>query len=248
MSPKNKSDPLLIITYANGIGRASEIQVSRSLLFHHSPLAQSRVSRITQSISKDGSPQYYFKNLVASEAKDDLEHLWEAFQSFITWMHNGIYTNPQIVSNHIDAFNLAVILKSPRFADTVVEKVMQDLPGRKFDPELKDHFRQVFTFRTSSRIRKLYFDTAIYWGLDLVDDQKTSRFSRVLLRFEADIDGPLTKAFQKYKQDFCSCTGRDSRWKSDVNKIPRLTDFVETCKCQIAPWDPVLRERYFQKV
>lgn len=152
----------------------------------------------------------------------------------------------------MDAYILAEILQSPRFANAVMEKIMEALPASKYDEGLKDIFRQIFNNCSSfSPLRKAYFDAAVYWKLEFGGGGKVAPkffYGQGVLGLDPAQDGELMHSLQKHKEEFCSCR-KDQQAPEERRRDNGMTlknSLEKLCKCQTAPWDAP--HHYFFKV
>lgn len=146
---------------------------------------------------------------------------WEAFESFRDWLYTGVYDNNQIMGTHIDAYLLAATLQSHRFGNAVMQKILADIPQCKYDGKLADIYRTVYrTCGQASLLRKLYFQTAVFWGKPL--------------GLEAQTDAQLIQALTAFKTTFCACRRRKPRRSHGMSLSNKPKN--NPCACQKAPW------------
>ncbi|CZR52845.1 uncharacterized protein PAC_02722 [Phialocephala subalpina] len=258
--PRSEDDPMITISHVNESDEISNVQISQALLFVNT--AELKVPQILDFQKGDESPRYNFKNLVNTGSKENCDALWEAFQSFAAWLRNGVYKNDRIEGSDLHAYILADMLKSPRFANAVINSILHDLPSSKFLGDLKERLRLVSTScSTTSPLRLLYFDTVMFWKLD-VDERgelkPESMLCKGLLGLDSIKDEVLIQEYLEHKKENCRCAkdvprkdDAGSPKKSKVMKMKVNPARPRSCKyCQQAPWDrdALGKERYLQKV
>jgi hypothetical protein len=183
----------------------------------------------------------------------------EAFESFRSWLYTGVYENPQIVGNHLYAYWLAEHLHSNNFANAVMKKILEEIPARKYDQDLKDSYRHIWSnVKADSPLRKLFFNCAVFWKLEFGGgghEAPKSTYGEGVLGLDPEKDSGLFLALKKHKNSFCGCSakmhqtpsGRQSRPARNRrgNRRAPITDLGKllgnsllhgVCKCQIAPW------------
>jgi hypothetical protein len=203
---RSKFGLILAFDYVTDNGRVSELRIPQSRFFQtcHARLP------IAVDFEDDDVLQYDFQLLVGTGSEDYLAPLWESFQSFEHWVAHGKYVHHEISGTHIDSYVLADILSSPGFADAVMREIMSKLPGQKFDLDLKNSYRQVFSkFPIDSPLRQLYFDAAMYWRLyfgggGTEDVHWTKSFDKRVLGLDPSKDVALLQALQKHKAQYFS--------------------------------------------
>jgi len=178
----------------------------------------------------------------------------EAFECFRSWLYTGIYENPQLAGSHLTAYRLSETLQSPQFGNAIMQKILNGLPARKYDGDLKDIYRSIFnTSKPSSPLRRLYFQAAMFWGLEFggggVERPKSFDGSGVL-GLDPDVDSGLIAELQRYRGTFCAC---DSSEQQELQSEPEMQPVPATngrprafslndqagngaCACQKAPW------------
>jgi len=153
------------------------------------------------------------------------------------------------MGTHIDAYLLSEILRSPRFGNAVMEKILDSMSARKYDEDLKDIFRLLFERSSSSSpLFKLFFDACIYWKLELggggSSTPKSFR-SEGLLGLDPNRDEDLISALKRYKDKFCECSSKQQPCRRTATQAPYRLSNVSTrkCPCGEAPWNK--REKFF---
>jgi hypothetical protein len=135
---------------------------------HHHLLFANSNPQIPQLLDEIDEPQRHnFEDLVFVEDRDDVPAFWEALECFRSWLYSGVYQNHQIYGNHIHAYWLAEQLHSSNFANAVMKKILQEMPARKYDEDLRDSYRHIWSnIKADSLLRKLFFDSAVFWKLE----------------------------------------------------------------------------------
>ena len=225
-----------------------ELPIHQKLFFADS------ISRVPQVLDDDEQEYYDIRAILGVVSRVDVSSELESFECFRHWLYNGIYENPQLAGTHLDAYHLSEILQSPRFGNAVMQKILNDLPARKFDDDLKATFQTIFqTCKPASSLCRLYFQAALFWGLEFGGggvELPKSFYGSGVLGLDPDIDSELIAELQRFRDTFCACdSGEQQERLSGLKTQPglatdgrarsfSLNDHAGNgaCVCQKAPW------------
>jgi len=156
------------------------------------------------------------------------------------------------VSSHVDAYQLAEIIQSHRFANCVMYRIIETIPSQKYDPELKEIFRAIHEKHSgSSLLRELYFEAVIFWAHDLYGYASTlPEGTRKILGLDAKSDASLIASLEKTmieNHNFCrERVAEEQEGEETEANVPKANrnvplqlvskDHTENCNCGIAPW------------
>lgn len=168
----------------------------------------------------------------------EVDASWEAFQFFQSWLINDTYNNIEYESTHIDAYQLSKTLKSPRFGNAVMKKVLAIIPSRKFDSDLKDTLREISKkCAQGSPLRSLYFEAYHYWSM-------IPSYHLLGLDEELMKDRDLAAVLETHPLDTCPCTEKYREFveANDVSSedvhhaIEDKDEGMKSCICSLGPW------------
>ncbi|PMD59676.1 uncharacterized protein K444DRAFT_723399 [Hyaloscypha bicolor E] len=197
-----KKGPL--ITFYCGYDNDERIE---KLPIHQALFFKDSVSKVPQLLfdPDDDEGSYDFRELIGAESRRDVEAEWEAFAAFKSWLEDGVYLNRQILCTHIDAYLLAEKLESPGFKNAVMREMLKMMPARKYDADLKETYRTIFTScPMSSRLRKLYFESASFWKFSFDKDGYVGG-SNGELGLDSTSEKWLMLSLREHRERFCHC-------------------------------------------
>ncbi|KAE9375813.1 hypothetical protein N431DRAFT_454422 [Stipitochalara longipes BDJ] len=199
-----ESEAIIIFYCVDESGQnAIELPIHQKLFFADS------VSRVPHILDDAEQEHYNFRAILGVGARVDVSRELESFECFRNWLYTGIYENAQIIGTHLDAYHLSEILQSPRFGNAIMQKILNELRARKFDEDLKNAYRSIFsTGRQSSPLRRLYFQAALFWGLEFSGGgvERPKCFYRSgILGLNPEVDRGLITELQRFRDTFCPC-------------------------------------------
>lgn len=235
MSTRTEYEPLITFHYNDEAGEHLELHI------HHNLWHANTVSRVPYLFEVE-EERCDFRKIVGVDAYTNGSREWEAFECFRTWLYTGIYNNKQIVGTHHDAYYLSETLRSPRFANAVMQKILAVIPSRKYDEDLKDTYLAIFhRCEPEAPLRRLYTQAAIFWN-----SSRISPFDSrdVLADLDPEIKTRLTRGIARFKDRICGCGLRlppkvESRRTTRGDIIPSAMENLPgntACLCQEAPW------------
>jgi hypothetical protein len=171
--------------------------------------------------------------LIGANARQDVACAWAAFGILVKWLNTGIYQNDETEATHIDAYILSEKLQSPRFGNAVMQQILEQIPTTKNDGTLADTIRRLCDEAIEdSLLKKLYFDTAIWWfpPNDFLNGTRNPRYfegAGVLNRN----DSYWLNALESHNRETCACSPMKRR-KSHSDQ----TKDEESTGCRALPW------------
>lgn len=243
-SLRAKKGPVVTFYCSHDNGqRVEKLRTNQAFFFRDS------VSNVPQLIEQSEGEEdlYDFRELIEAEPEKDAEAEWEAFGSFKSWLDTGVYVNKQITGTHLDAYILAEKLQSTAFKNAVMKKMLEMMPAKKYDEDLKDAFRNIFACCSrASPLRELYFQSASFWNFGFEEGPYFQRGLTGDLGLNPVSDRWLIHALKGHKERFCSCPimkepteqgGRNSRNSQHRRPPPTLRHTSrQVCNCEKAPW------------
>ncbi|KAN0112589.1 hypothetical protein V8E51_005540 [Hyaloscypha variabilis] len=244
-----ESEPVIAFYCIDVSGQNTvELPIHQKLFFADS------VSRVPQVLDDAEQENYDFRAILGVGARVDVSREVESFECFRNWLYTGTYEHPQISGTHLDAYHLSETLQSPRFRNAIMQKILNELPARKFDADLKDTYRSIFrTSKPGSPLRRLYFQAALFWGLEFGGgrvDRPKCFYGSGILGLDPEVDRELIAELQRFRDTFCAC---GSNAQQEVQSEPgsergqkaqgraracSLDNHAGNgaCVCQKAPW------------
>jgi hypothetical protein len=174
--------------------------------------------------------------VIGVNARKDVSCAWVAFELMVKWMNTGVYQNDESEATHIDAHLLAEKLQSPRFGNAVMQQILLQIPNTKDDGSLADNMRRLCEEESEkSLLKKLYFDTALYWFppggyLNGTRNPKYFEGAGVLMASDAY----WLNVLERHKRETCACS--PTKRRKVHRKFDDMKGHEDAEGCQAAPW------------